>query len=80
LSEYLDDLDHRAIGKAVVERVGRLIENVEDTTHTIPARRAALRELRVLMSVLPSLQQMTITCELGCQPRLQGFTKRTSGS
>jgi hypothetical protein len=55
LNFELDDLDHRAIGEALVERVGRLIETVEDTTRTISARRAASRELRRLMSVLRKL-------------------------
>jgi len=51
----LNDLDHRAISEALVERMGRLIEIVEDTTRTISARRAASRELRRLMSVLRKL-------------------------
>jgi hypothetical protein len=50
-----DNLDHRAIGEALVERVGRLIEIVEDTTRTTSERRAASRELRLLMSVLSKL-------------------------
>lgn len=52
LNFELDHLDHRAIGEALVERMGRLIEVVEDTTRTISARRAASRELGRLMSVL----------------------------
>jgi len=55
LNFELNDLDHRAIGEALVERMGRLIEIVEDTTRTISARRAASRELRRLMSVLRKL-------------------------
>jgi hypothetical protein len=51
----LDNLDHRAIGEALVERVGRLIEIVEDTTRTTSERRAASRELKLLMSVLCKL-------------------------
>jgi len=51
LNFELNDLDHRAIGEALVERMGRLIEIVEDTTRTISARRTASRELRRLMSV-----------------------------
>jgi hypothetical protein len=51
----LDNLDHRVIGEAFVERVGHLIEIVEDTTRTTSARRAASRELRLLMSVLCKL-------------------------
>jgi hypothetical protein len=73
----LDDLDHRVVGEAVVEHVGRLVEIVGDTTRTISARQAALRELRVLVSLLPWLQRMTITSELGWQSGLQGFTKRS---
>jgi hypothetical protein len=55
LNFELDDLDHRAIGEALVDRMGRLIEIVEDTTRTISARRAASREFRRLMSVLRTL-------------------------
>jgi hypothetical protein len=55
LNFELDHLDHQAIGEALVERVGRLIEIVEDTTRTISARRTASRELRSLMSVLQKL-------------------------
>jgi hypothetical protein len=55
LNIELGDLDHRAIGEAFVERVGRLIEIAGDTTQTISARRAASRELRRLMSVLRKL-------------------------
>ena len=51
----LDTLDHRVIGEAFIERVGHLIEIVEDTTRTTSARRAASRELRLLMSVLCKL-------------------------
>jgi hypothetical protein len=55
LNIELNDLDHQAIGEALVERMGRLIEIVEDTTQTISARRTASRELRRLMSVLHEL-------------------------
>jgi hypothetical protein len=55
LNIELNDFDHRAIGEAFVERMGRLIEIVEDTTQTISARRAASRELSRLMSVLRKL-------------------------
>ena len=55
LNIELDNLDHRVIGEAFVERVGHLIEIVEDTTRTTTARRAASRELRLLMSVLRKL-------------------------
>ena len=55
LNIVLDNLDHRMIGEAFVERVGHLIEIVEDTTRTTSARRAASRELRLLMSVLCKL-------------------------
>jgi hypothetical protein len=60
LNVELSDLDHRAIGEALVERMGRLIEIVEDTTRTISARRAASRELRRLMSVLRKLVERPI--------------------
>jgi hypothetical protein len=55
LNIVLDNLDHRVIGEAFVERVGHLIEIAEDTTRTISARRAASRELRPLMAVLYTL-------------------------
>jgi hypothetical protein len=55
LSVELDELAHRAIGEAFVERLGRLVETVEDTTQTISARRTASRELRRLTSVLRKL-------------------------
>jgi hypothetical protein len=55
LNIELDNLDHRVIGEALVERVGHLIEIAEDTTRTISARRAGSRELRLLMSVLCKL-------------------------
>jgi hypothetical protein len=55
LNIELDNLDHRVIGETFVERVGNLIEIVEDTTRTATARRAASRELRLLMSVLCKL-------------------------
>jgi uncharacterized DUF497 family protein len=55
LNIELDDLDHRAIGEALVERLGCLIEIIEDTTRTISARRAASRELKLLTSVLRKL-------------------------
>jgi hypothetical protein len=60
LNIELHDLDHRAIGEALVERVGRLIEIVEDTTQTMSAQRAASRELRHLMSVLRKLVEQPI--------------------
>jgi hypothetical protein len=55
LNIELDNLDHRAIGEALVERMGQLIEVVGDTTRTTSERRAASRELRLLMSVLCKL-------------------------
>jgi hypothetical protein len=55
LNIVLDNLDHRVVGEAFVERVGHLIEIVEDTTRTTSARRAASRELRLLMSILCKL-------------------------
>jgi hypothetical protein len=55
LNIILDNLDHRVVGEAFVERVGHLIEIVGDTTRTSSERRAASRELRLLMSVLCKL-------------------------
>ena len=55
LNIELDNLDHRVIGEALVERVRHLTEIVEDTTRTTSARRAASRELRLFMSVLCKL-------------------------
>jgi hypothetical protein len=76
----LDDLDHRAIGEALVERVGCLIEIVEDTTRTMSARRTASRELSFLVSALPPLHRMTITSELGGHARLQRSARRSRAS
>jgi hypothetical protein len=55
LNIILDNLDHRVVGEAFVQRVGHLIEIVGDTTRTTSERRAASRELRLLMSVLCKL-------------------------
>jgi hypothetical protein len=55
LNIVLDNLDHREVGEAFIERVGHLIELVGDTTRTTSARRAASRELRLLMSILCEL-------------------------
>jgi hypothetical protein len=55
LNIILDNLDHRVVGEAFIERVGHLIEIVGDTTRTTSERRAASRELRLLMSVLCKL-------------------------
>jgi hypothetical protein len=76
----LDDLDHRAIGEALVERMGHLIEIVGDTTRTMSARRAAWRELSFLGSALPRLHRMAITSELGGHALLQASTKRSRAS
>jgi hypothetical protein len=51
----LNDSDYRAIGEALVERLGCLAEIAEDTTQTMSARRAASRELRRLMLFLRKL-------------------------
>jgi hypothetical protein len=50
LSFDLDDDERRVILKALVERTGRLIELVEDTTQTTAARRAASVELILMAS------------------------------
>ena len=50
MSFDLDDDERRVILKALVERTGRLIELVEDTTQTTAARRVAARELILMAS------------------------------
>jgi hypothetical protein len=56
LNFALNDLDQRAIRKALAERMGRLIEIVGDTTQMIASRRAASREVRLIASVLRRLR------------------------
>jgi hypothetical protein len=52
----LDDQERRAVGKSLVERRGRLIENAEDTTLLCATKRSALRELAAIKSVLQKLR------------------------
>ena len=52
----LDDQEQRAVGKSLVERRGRLIENAEDTTLPRATKRSALRELAAITSVLRKLR------------------------
>jgi hypothetical protein len=51
----LDDQERRAVGKSLVERRGRLIENAEDTTLPRAAKRSASLELAANKSVLRKL-------------------------
>jgi len=55
LTVKLDDLDQRAVRKALAERKGGLIEIVGDTTKAASSRRAASRELELIASVLSRL-------------------------
>jgi hypothetical protein len=52
----LDDQERRAVGKALVERRGRLIENAEDTTQARAAKWSGLLELAAITSVLRKLR------------------------
>jgi len=52
----IDDRERRAIERSLAEHRSRLIENVEDTTLTPARRRASLRELSVIASVLRKLR------------------------
>jgi hypothetical protein len=52
----LDDQERRAVGKSLVQRKGRLIENAGDTTLHRVAKRSALRELAANNSVLRKLR------------------------
>jgi hypothetical protein len=52
----LDSQERRAVGKSLVERRGRLIENAEDTTKPLAAKRSALLELAAIKSVLRKLR------------------------
>jgi len=54
----IDDRERRAIERSLAEHRSRLIENVEDTTLTPARRRASLRELSVIASVLRKLRQL----------------------
>jgi len=52
----LDDQEQRAIGKSLVERKARLIENAGDTTQPRAGRRSGSFELRAIASVLRKLR------------------------
>jgi hypothetical protein len=52
----LDSQERRAVGKSLVERRKRLIENAEDTTQPRAAKRSALLELAAVKSVLRKLR------------------------
>jgi hypothetical protein len=51
-----DSQERRAIGKSLVERRRRLIENAEDTTQPRAAKQSALLELAAIKSVLQKLR------------------------
>jgi hypothetical protein len=52
----IDGQERRAVGKALVERRRRLIENAEDTTQPRAGKRSALLELAAIKSVLRKLR------------------------
>ena len=52
----IDDLERRAIERSLAERRSRLIEKAEDTTLTPARRRAGIRELSAIASVLRKLR------------------------
>jgi hypothetical protein len=57
MSFDLDDDERRVVLKALVERAGRLIELVEDTTQASAARRIARRELILMASASGKLMK-----------------------
>jgi hypothetical protein len=52
----LNDQERRTVGRVLVERRARLIERVEDTTETLPARRSGYLELTAIASVLRKIR------------------------
>ena len=52
----LDDQERRAVGKSLVERRARLIENTGDTTLRWAEKRLGLLELSVIKLVLRKLR------------------------
>jgi hypothetical protein len=52
----IDDLERRAINRSIAERRSHLIEKAGDTTLTPARRRASLRELSAIASVLRKLR------------------------
>jgi hypothetical protein len=52
----LDDQERRAVAKSLAERKARLIEEAEDTTQFLVARRSAMLELSAIVSVLRKLR------------------------
>jgi hypothetical protein len=71
----IDDLERRAIERSLAEQRSRLIEKVEDTTLTPARRRASLRELSVIASVLRNLRSPSRRA----QPTQSGKTYPTIG-
>ena len=53
----IDDRERRAIERSLAERRSRLIEKAEDTTLTPARRRAGIRELSAIASVLRKLRK-----------------------
>jgi hypothetical protein len=53
----LSDEERRAVGKSLVDRRARLIEDAEDTTRPLAARRSWLLELEAIASVLGKLRR-----------------------
>jgi hypothetical protein len=55
----LNDQQRRAVGKSLVERKARLIENAEDTAQPRAAQRSGSFELEAIASVLRKLRHAT---------------------
>ena len=55
----LNDQQRCALGRALVERKERLIENTGDTTQTRATQRAGLLELSAIASILRKLRCLT---------------------
>ena len=54
----LNDQERRAVGKSLVERKARLIENTGDTTQARVTQRLGLLELEAIASVLSKLRRL----------------------
>jgi hypothetical protein len=54
----LNDQERRTVGKSLGERKARLIENAEDTTRPLAARRSWSDELKAIASVLRKLRTL----------------------
>jgi hypothetical protein len=77
LKVRLDDLDQRAVRRALAERKGGLVEIVGDTTKTASSRRTASRELELIASVLSKLTASRTRQPK--QPKSYGNTQQEEG-